>query len=74
MKERVHTHAVFTSQEQACLSWRVLLMSLYTVNSSSNMNAMALDFLLNHGGYHVILVGCCTGEETRLEVTSAHAG
>ena len=43
------------------------------------MNAMAPCFgLAVHrllvGGYHVILLKCCTGVERRLEITVAHAG
>ena len=52
----VNTRGVFTTQEQACLSWPNLLTSLHTVNSSSNMNAITLCFSTTPmaGGYHVI--------------------
>ena len=58
MGVQVHTHGVFTTQEQACLSWPNLLMSLRTVNSSSNMNALVplcgIVAAYLAGGYHVI--------------------
>ena len=76
MRVPAHTRAAFTTQEQAYLSWPVLLMSLYTANSSLNMSAMAPCFgcpLVMPGGCHVILVRCSTGAERRLEVKSAHA-
>ena len=75
MKVLVTILAAFTTQEQVYLSWPVLLMSLYTVNSSLNMSVMALILmgLLQVGGCHVILGRCRTGAERRLEVTSAHA-
>ena len=37
-----YIRAAFTTQEQVYLSWPVLLMSLYTVNSSLNMSVIAL--------------------------------
>ena len=67
--------AAFTTQEQVYLSWPVLQMSLYTVNSSLNRSVTALCYSIatTAGGCHAILVRCCTGVERRLEVTSAHA-
>ena len=69
--------ATFTTQEQVYLSWPVLLMSLYTVNSSLNMSALTPSYgfpiVPMPGGCHVILLRCGTGVEPRLIVESAHA-
>ena len=72
----VNTRAAFTSQGQVYLSWSVLLMFRYTVNSSLKTSVMLLflHFLINitAGGCHVIQVRCCTGAERRVEVENAH--
>ena len=64
--------AAFTTQEQVYLSWPVLLTSLLTDNSLSNMSVMDLYFsfgmTLTVGGCHVILVRCCTGAVPRVQI------
>ena len=76
MKIMETIRAAFTTQEQVYLSWPVLLMSLYTVNSSLNMSVMplylALEGALIAGGCHEILVRCCSGAKRRLEAKTAH--
>ena len=74
------THVIFITQGRVCLSWRVSLESLHTVNSLLNMSVMArfcfidiIALVRTDGGCHVILLRWRTGVE-HLSMVSALAG
>ena len=75
----VVTHVTFITQGRICLSWRVSLESLHTVNSLVNMGVMTrfcfgdIALIRTDGGCHVILPRWRTGVE-HLSMVSAHAG
>ena len=80
MAVEVVTHVTFITQGRVCLSWRVSLESLHTVNSLLNMSVTArfcfidiIALVRTDGGYHVILLRWRTGVE-HLSMVSAHAG